>query len=123
MRPRLLTGTKKFDHITPVLRELHWLQVSSRIQYKILLLTYKVLRGLAPVYLSDMLTYSTARPGLRSTGVLLRTPRTRLVSYGDRAFSSVAPRLWNSLPSDLRLTTDVHVFKTSLKTLLFNTAY
>jgi hypothetical protein len=41
--PRLLTGTKRWEHITSVLREIHWLPVTSRIQYKVLLITHKVL--------------------------------------------------------------------------------
>ena len=43
-------------HITPVLQSLHWLPVEKRIQYKILLLTYKCLHARAPTYLSDLLT-------------------------------------------------------------------
>ena len=52
---RMISSTKKFDHITPVLKNFHWLPVLYRIQYKILLLTYKALNGLAPTYISDML--------------------------------------------------------------------
>jgi len=48
---RLVTIVKKTDHITPVLRNLHWLPVQSRITYKILLLTYKALNGMAPIYI------------------------------------------------------------------------
>ena len=43
---RLITGTRKFEHITPVLAALHWLPVSFRIQFKILLVTFKALNGL-----------------------------------------------------------------------------
>jgi len=50
---RLVTGAKKFDHITPVLRELHWLPIRQRITYKLSLLVYKCLHNAAPVYLSS----------------------------------------------------------------------
>ena len=52
---RLLTSTRKYDHITPVLRELHWLPVKYRIQFKILLLTFKAIHGMAPDYISRLL--------------------------------------------------------------------
>ena len=52
---RVLTKTRKYDHITPVLKDLHWLPVRERIQYKILLLTWKSLHDVAPPYLKDLL--------------------------------------------------------------------
>ena len=33
---RVVTGTRKYDHITPVLRDLHWLPVRHRIDFKVL---------------------------------------------------------------------------------------
>ena len=51
---------------------------------------------------------------------ILYVPKTRLASYGDRAFSSCAPRLWNSLPDELRATPDLSTFKHNLKSHLFN---
>ncbi len=44
---RVLTRSIKYDHITPILQFLHWLPIKFRIDYKILLLTYKALNGLA----------------------------------------------------------------------------
>ena len=95
---RILTGTRKYDHMTPVFYKLHWLPVKYRIEYKIILMTYRALNGLAPNYLQDLLqVYQPAR-SLRSSGDLkLVVLRTRLRSYGDRAFSVEAPSLWNSL--------------------------
>jgi len=46
-----VTGARKFDHITPVLRELHWRPVRYRIKYKLAMIVYKCLHGLAPIYL------------------------------------------------------------------------
>ena len=51
---RLVTRTRSSEHITPVLRRLHWLPVRQRITYKILLLTYKALNGMAPKYIADL---------------------------------------------------------------------
>lgn len=120
---RLLTRNGKYDHVTPILCQLHWLPITSRIQYKILLLVYKALNGLAPVYVRDMLRYRNARPGLRSTGRLLDIPRTKTLTYGNRAFSTVGPRLWNSLPADLKTAPSLNVFKANLKTHLFKTVF
>ena len=55
---RVLTRTKKCEHISPVLRTLHWLPIHFRIDYKIMLLTYKTLKALAPVYLSEITWFS-----------------------------------------------------------------
>ena len=51
---RLITDTKKHNHITTVMRSLHWLPIRSRIIFKILLLVYKTLHGLAPAYLTEL---------------------------------------------------------------------
>lgn len=60
---RLLTYTRKYDHITPVLKELHWLPVAERIDFKILLLTFKAINNIAPKYLQELLIpYETTRP-------------------------------------------------------------
>ena len=53
----------------------------------------------------------------------LAVPRTRLKTYGDRAFSAAAPRLWNQLPPELRSVTSVDQFRMQLKTYLFKLAY
>jgi CRISPR/Cas system CMR-associated protein Cmr3 (group 5 of RAMP superfamily) len=51
---RIITRTKRQEHITPILKDLHWLQVQQRIKYKILLLTYKVLNNFGPPYLTEL---------------------------------------------------------------------
>jgi len=50
---RLLTQTGRREHITPVLRQLHWLPVSRRIDFKLAVLMYQISRGLDPTYLQD----------------------------------------------------------------------
>ena len=122
---RLFTRTRKFDHITPVLHDLHWLPIESRSKFKILLLVYKCLYGLAPSYLSKRLSLKPNR-GLRSDDKLvLNVPTTKLKTktYGDRCFSIAGPNLWNQLPSHIRLSKSIDVFKRSLKTHLFKDAF
>ena len=101
---RVVTGTKKFDHITPVLRDLHWLPVRQRIKYKLAMTVYKCLRGLAPTYLADDCLAMSAIAGnrhLRSarTGTL-SVPRT-MTTLGMRSFAVAGPVIWNSLPASL----------------------
>ncbi len=121
---RLLTRTKRYDHITPVLASLHWLPVCSRIDFKFLLITFKALHGLAPDYISDLLIPYVPLRSLRSSGSgLLSVPESRLITKGDRAFAIRAPRLWNDLPEEIRQSESVSSFKSLLKTYLFRKAY
>ncbi len=121
---RLLTSTKKRDHITPVLRSLHWLPVRYRVNFKILLLVFKSLNGLAPAYLSDLLTEHRPFLSLRSSNQrLLSIPKSRLKCRGDRAFSVAAPTLWHALPLCIRSAPSISDFKSMLKTYLFDLAF
>ena len=82
----LVARGKKQDHITPLLRKLHWLPTSSRISYKILLMTYKALHGQAPVDISQLLHLYQPSRSLRSSNQnLLHVPKANTVTYGDRA--------------------------------------
>jgi hypothetical protein len=125
MAARIITKTKPTDHITPVLKSLHWLPVKYRIQYKVLLLTFKCLNGKAPAYLTQLLEPYQPTRTLRSSkdGLLLRKPSSRLCGSGDRAFSVAVPHLWNQLPHGLRSSETVESFKSGLKKQLFKTAY
>ncbi|XP_072571304.1 uncharacterized protein [Paramormyrops kingsleyae] len=121
---RILMRVRKFNHITPILKTLHWLPVSLRIEYKVSLLTHQCLHGTAPTYLKDLLTPQTSVRSLRSSSTfLLKTQRTKLRTMGDRAFCSAAPRLWNALPDHLRAPQNVATFKCGLKTHLFKRAF
>ena len=120
---RLVTKTKKRDHITPVLRKLHWLTIDKRIVFKVLIITYKALHGLSPKYISDWLTLKRSSRILRSNyqdSLKLETPTFKTKNYGGKAFSVCAPRLWNDLPRDLRNSPSLETFKRGLKTYLFN---
>ena len=120
---RLVVKCLRSDHITPHLRDLHWLPVRSRIKYKILVTTYRALHNEAPAYISEMLTpYITPRT-LRSTNTSLLTVPTTHTKHGDRAFSCAAPRLWNELPISIKNCPSTSIFKQSVKTYLFNRAY
>ncbi|XDV14209.1 hypothetical protein PO909_002386 [Leuciscus waleckii] len=121
---RLITRSKSWLHITQVLKQLYWLPISHRITYKILVLTYKALHHLAPSYLTDLLSPYQPSRSLRSTSAgLLCIHKSNLRSFGDRAFSRAAPRLWNSLPQEVRTSESFTIFQSLLKTHLFTSAY
>ena len=118
---RLVTRTKKHESISPVLRNLHWLPIQSRIQFKILLLTYQCFHNFAPLYLTELLTPYKPERTLRSCKKsLLCIPQVITKSYGERSFSHSASILWNNLPYQLRNTQKYTEFRTNLKTYLFN---
>ncbi|TWW80159.1 hypothetical protein D4764_10G0011890 [Takifugu flavidus] len=106
---RVLTGIDKRDHITPVMASLHWLPVKFRIIFKTLLLTYKVLRGLAPSYLEEVvIPYQPNRPLRSQNAGLLVVPRVSRSRMGGRAFSYQAPLLWNQLPVQVSPPSELH---------------
>ncbi len=93
---RVLTRSRKYDHITPILQSLHWLPMKFRISYKIVLLTYKDLNDLAPAYLTNLLSRYNPTRSLRSqnSGFLV-LPRIAKSTKGGRTFSYLAPKLCN----------------------------
>jgi len=100
---RLVTGIRRCEHITPVLRQLHWLPVRQRIEFKMTVLVYKSLNVFSLQYLMDdcQLITTTGRRRLRSSNVATcDVPRTH-TSLGDRSFTAAGPRLWNNLPVHL----------------------
>ena len=121
---RMVSRSRKHEHITPVLIELHWLPVQYRVQFKILVYTYKAVHGLGPMYLNELVTLYRPSRTLRSeNGMLLEVSRKRTKTFGDRRFDKSAPTLWNGLPVSLRLSKTLDIFKSNLKTHLFKHAF
>ena len=120
---RIVSRTKMCNHITPVLKSLHWLPVLQRCAFKTALLTFKAIHGLAPSYISELIKYRNPSRDLRSLNdILLDVPRSKS-SVGSRAFVVSAPSLWNSLPYDIRTSVSLASFKSKLKTYLFSVAF
>ena len=122
---RLLTNTRRWDHITPVLATLHWLPVAFRIDFNIILITFKARKGLAPQYLVDLLPNYDPYRTLRSSDAALLKPPTQKcnVKKGERAFSVRAPNIWNALPMSIRQADTIASFKSNLKTYMFRKAF
>ena len=114
-------------HVRPLLFNLHWLPVKFRIDFKILLLTYKAINGLAHFYLQELINLKEAcKYKLRSDcdELLLNPVKFKtLISLRDRSFAAAAPQLWNSLPYAIRSSPSVASFKKTLKTFLFQKAF
>ena len=121
---RLIVGGRKYDHVTPTLKSLHWLPVRYRVMFKILLITFKALNGKAPKYICDLIEpYEPKRPLRSSAKCLLHVPKCKTRTYGDNCFSVCAPRLWNNLPCELQECTSISLFKKKLKSHLFKLAF
>jgi hypothetical protein len=117
---RIILRKRKRDHATPLLCKLHWLPIRARISYKLSTLCYRCREGTAPSYLSSLLEdYSPERELRSSQADLFTEPRYKLEKHGRRAFSIAAPRVWNSLPKNLRNSATLPIFKSGLKTYLF----
>ena len=120
---RLITMTRKYDHISPVMEELHWQPIWQWVDYKILLLTFKSLNRLAPTYLTDLLQLRPDWGSRRDQTLLLIDPKIKRITFGGRAFRKSAPVLWNNIPVSLCQSTNVGKFKKNLKTHLCHSVY
>ena len=121
---KLVLSLSKYSHISPALYQLHWLPVQHRVHFKILILTFKAIHGLAPKYIIELINIKLRSIyNLRSNQSLLLDPPKGLVTLGDRSFSAAAPYLWNSLPAELRDFQSLAIFKFKLKTYFFFAAF
>lgn len=116
---RIVSGLKKRSSVDAHLQELHWLKVKERIEFKIILLTFKCLNNLAPSYLSELLQYNNIS-GSRLPSLKVFNGNS---SLGNRAFVSCASQLWNNLPLEIKQCCNIELFKKQLKTHLFRKCY
>ena len=121
---RIVTRTKRTEHITPVLHSLHWLPITKRIDHKILSLAYSCMRNTAPEYLSEIVPVYQPPRRLRSCSQSLfclpSSENTNKKRSGARAFKNAVPKLWNPLDDALKRVETPAVFKKNLKTFLFS---
>ena len=122
---RIIFQQPRYEHVTPLLRSLHWLPIEKRIIFKTLILTFKCIHKQAPAYLQELISIHQPPRTLRSGQgkMLLSVPKSRTVRFGQRAFRYKGPSLWNNLPIELRCENSFEKFKKLLKTHLFSTAY
>jgi len=117
---RSVTGSRCSEHITPVLRSLHWLPVRQRIAFKLATLVHKCLNGHVPTYLADFYRQTgDRRSGMRSAETwILHMPRARS-TYCDRSFAVAGPSIWNLPPAIRDPSLSRQGFRRLLKTHLF----
>ena len=116
---RVIFGLKNKDSVEEKMKLMHWLKVEQRIEFKIILLVYKSLNEMAPLYLTELFSHYIASSSNRSSKILI--PRQYMQCT--RAFQTAGPRLWNQLPADIRDCHTIGIFKQKLKTHLFHKSY
>ena len=120
---RMVTRTPKYEHLTPVLKQLHWLPVDHRITFKILVLAFKCIHQKAPSYLIELCSCRYKDTRLRHADIIqLHQPISRKVC-GQNAFGVTAPHMWNKLPPELRTVESLAAFKRALKTHFFKKCF
>ena len=123
---RLIFSARKFDHVTPLLQELHWLRVPERVTFRLATLAYRCQHSTAPRYLAAQIQRVADMPtrhGRSGSTEQLYTPFTRRSTIGDRAFSVAASRAWNSLPPAVQTSESLPIFRRRLKTELFTRSF
>ena len=128
---RVVTHSSKFSHITSQLKKLHWLPVKYRVQFKIGLITYKILNQGQPVYLRGLIhPYVSSRNTRRSTTkykflqtITFDRRVHKSIKHFSNSFSHYAPVLWNSFPFHVRNSPSVASFRKHLKTRLFSSSF
>ena len=124
---RLIYSARKSDHVTPLLRDLHWLRYPQRIEFRLAVLTFRCLHGAAPQYLAGELQRVAdmeSRRRLRSASTaLLHVPVSKHKTIGDRAFPAAASRVWNGLPLAITSLSSPLAFRRELKTELFRRSF
>ena len=118
---RLVFKKRKYDNVTPLLYELHWLPIKQRIDFKICVMCYKAINNMAPEYLCDTINRYVPARSLRSSSdtTMLVIPNYNYVRYGKRSFAYYGPSVWNTLPKQLRESSSLSLFKQQLKHCLF----
>ena len=121
---RVINRVRRRDHITPILRSLHWLPIKMRVTFKICTCMYKILHGLAPDYLNCAIARNAPTRALRSASdVTLLAVTVPKRTVGNCSFAVAGPTMWNSLPKSMRTTETLAAFRKELKTHLFRLHY
>ena len=129
--PRIVTNHRKYAHVTPILKQLHWLPIKYRCMFKTATLVYKFLHSGSPTYFQPLLSLSSCSCSTRRihpdrqylTVPPFRPSVFKSVKHFDHSFAFDAPKIWNEFPHDVRSAASVASFRKKLKTYLFAKAY
>ncbi|KAK2174705.1 hypothetical protein NP493_782g00003 [Ridgeia piscesae] len=120
---RFIMRSPRSDSATPLIRELHWLLIVCRIDFKLLVFTYKATQNDAPVYLCELVCpYQPTRTLRSANNNMLQVKRTR-TKAGDCSFAIAAASLWNNLPTVIKTCDNLTSYKRLLKTHFIRIAY
>lgn len=122
---KLILKRKKFESASIALHELHWLPIVKRIDFKVLVLAYKVYHFSTPAYFSNKIRKKVSLRSTRSSSLSLLEcendlMKPKLKSCGERSFYFYCVKIWNLLPENIRLIPTLNGFKAQLKTYLFS---
>ena len=123
---KVVLRRRKHDSSTECLKELHWLPILQRIQFKLLTLVFRGLHGSLPEYLQELLVVRqfTRTTRLSScTAITLDPPKISRKTFAARSFGVAGPTLWNQLPEKIRLLDSYSDFRKQIKTYLFKEAF
>ena len=111
---RILTRNNKSKSLDEWFLHWHWLKIEQRILFKIILITFKCVHSMYPLHISSFLHVKNV------VNLLLTEPYHAKSKFSKYSFAHAAPRLWNCLPVDIRLSASTTVLKKNLKTYLFS---
>ena len=128
---RIITNHRKYAHVTPILKQLHWLPVTYRCMFKTATLVYKFLHSGSPSYFQPFLSLSSCSYSTRRSHPdrqYLTVPPFcssvfKSVKHFYHSFAFDAPKIWNELPHNVCSAASVASFRKKLKTYLFAKAY
>ena len=120
---RLILRRPRSDSARPPLCILHWLPAARRIEFKILVFTYRAVHGDAPKYLCDLVCPYTPTRVLRSANNNMLTVQRTHAKAGDCSFTVAAATLWNTLPIDIKMSDTLSTFKARLKTHFYKLSF
>ena len=123
----IVFSARRSERITPLLRDLHWLRVPERIQFRLCVLAFRCRNGSTPPYLAESVRRTADVEGRRhlrsSTIMTLVVSSMQRSTLGDRAFPVAASRAWNSIPYAIRTASSFTSFRQQLKTDLFRLSF
>ena len=124
MACRVIFQLRKYDHISHHLKSSHWLKIRERIAYKIASIIYRCMNTQAPVYLQELLPSKHHDRSLRSSRIeYISSDFCKNAHTLTSSFSAVHPRIWNSLPLDIKTEKYNDIFIKKLKTHLYKISY
>ena len=125
---RFIFGLKLSDHqhIMPYLKQLHFLPVKHRIQYKLCVMVFKCINNMAPTYLTELINMrETKQQAVRLDDdfYVLKRPPAPNFRQTEAAFCLSGPAAWNALPYNIRCQANFQKFKGTLKQYYFNEVF